>query len=189
MEFTTSRAWYALKVRPRHEKIVAWTLQSKGYEEFLPLYKSLRRWSDRIKQVELPLFPGYVFVRFDSQNPAPILTTPGIVAIVGAGKVPVPVDPAEMAALQTIVRSGVPIEPWQFLQVGQRVRIDDGPLAGLEGVLLEIKNSRRLIVSLSLLERAVAAEVDSYTVSSLGRGSRPPASVLTRIPEIHTRCA
>ena len=156
----TEHQWFALVVRSQHEKMVASVLHSKGYEEFLPLYTVKRRWSDRIKQLELPLFPGYVFCRFDLNHRLPILITPGVILIVGAGKLPLPVDESEIAALQSIVKSGLETEPWPYLKVGQRVRIERGALEGVEGILTSIKKPFRLVVSVTLLQRSVAVEVD-----------------------------
>jgi transcription antitermination factor NusG len=151
---------------------VAKQLNGKGYETFLPVYKSRRRWSDRIKQVELPLFPGYLFCRFDAMNRLPILVTPGIVQIVGFGKTPIAVDDAEIAAIRTVVGADVEKEPWPFLKVGQTVRVEYGALRGVEGILLNIKGSHRLVLSVTLLQRSVAVEVDSAWVSAAPQQTR-----------------
>jgi transcription antitermination factor NusG len=156
--------WYALQVRPRFEKQVASALLGKGYEGFLPLYRCRNRWSDRIKEIELPLFSGYMFCRFDVNRRLPILMTPGVMHIVGIGKTPVPVEESEVAALQTIVVSGLQAGPWPYLQVGQRVTVDRGALAGVEGILIAIKGRNRLVVSVTLLQRSVAVEVDEHRV-------------------------
>ena len=150
--------WYALQVRPRFEKIIASTLLSKGYEGFLPLYRHRSRWSDRIKEVELPLFSGYMFCRFDINKRLPILVTPGVIQIVGIAKTPYPVDDNEIAALQSIVISGLQTEPRSYLNIGEKVRIEIGPLAGVEGILTSIKGSKRLIVSVNLLLRSVSVD-------------------------------
>src|ERR1035441_9840100 len=99
-------SWYALRIQSRLSSLAVDTLRGKGYEEFLPLYRARRRWSDRVKQVELPLFPGYLFCQFDVNDRLPILTTPGVIGIVGAGKTPVPVDIEEIEAIRAILRSG-----------------------------------------------------------------------------------
>ena len=156
--------WFALQVRTRHEVAVANFLSAKGYEPFVPLYKNRRRWSDRIKVVEAPLFPGYLFCRFDVYSRLPILTTPGVVQIVGLNRAPVPVDEAEIGAIEQLVASGFPSQPWPFLQAGDHVQIDSGPLRGLEGLLVEFKGSHRLVVSVGLLQRSVAVEIDSALV-------------------------
>lgn len=139
-------------------------LHGKGYEYFLPLYKDRRRWSDRIKEVDSPLFPGYLFCRFNPQNRLPILKTPGVTQIVGYNHVPVAVDEEEIRAIRTLVASGLPNHPCPFLQVGNRVRIDAGALRGLEGILLEVKGKRKLVLSITLLQRSVAVEIDSEAV-------------------------
>jgi len=153
-------AWYALRVRTRHEKIVAAHLAAKGYEGFLPMHRYRHRWSDRVKEIEAPFFPGYIFCRFNLLERLPILMIPGVVLVVGAGRTPIPVDETEIALLQTAVKSGVPTEPWPFLQIGQRVRIECGPLCGLEGVLLDFRGHHCLVLSVTLLQRSVAVRVD-----------------------------
>ena len=156
--------WYALWVRSRHEKSVTEILNGKGYETFLPMQKTRRRWSDRIQDVELPLIPGYVFCRFDANYRMPVMTTPGLVQIVSIGKTPYPVDDAEMAALLTAVESGFHLQLWPFLRTGQRVTIEEGPLRSLEGILISTKGSDQLILSISLLQRSVAVAVDRRSV-------------------------
>jgi len=159
--------WFALTIKPRHEHAAAASLAGRGYESFLPLYRTTHRWSDRLKTVDLPLFPGYVFCRFDYFHRLPVLTTPGVFSVVSFGGGPHPVDPAELAAIQEIVRSGVPAEPWPFLRAGQRVRVERGPLAGTEGILLQIKGHSRIVVSVSILQRSVAAQVDRDCISPI----------------------
>ena len=134
--------------------------RNKGFEEFLPLYESRRRWSDRVKSVELPLFPGYVFCRLDPQYRLPLLTIPGVLHFVGVGKIPAPIDDTEVASIQAAVQSGLLTEPWPFLEVGQRVRLKEGPLAGLEGILVGTSKQQRIIVSVTLLKRSVAVAID-----------------------------
>jgi len=158
--------WYALRVKGRHEKKTAVLLQDKGYEYFLPLFTSTRHWSDRIKEIEFPLFPGYLFCRFGPHERVPILKTSGVLSIVGIGTMPTPVDPGEIAGIQAIVRSELPVQPWPFLQIGQRVRIDSGALCGLQGIIVHVKSQTRLVVSLTLLQRSVAVEIDSARVSA-----------------------
>jgi transcription antitermination factor NusG len=167
--------WFALQVRVRYELGVAEYLDGKGYEWFLPLYKCRKRWSDRIKVVEAPLFPGYLFCRFNPQNRLPVLKTPGVIQVVGNNRTPIEVDEREINAIQALVASGVPNQPWPFLELGDRARIESGPLRGLEGILIEFKGNHRLILSVSLLQRSVAVEIDSAFVTSLG-SSRLPRS-------------
>ena len=141
--------WFALRVRSRHENTVAAILGGKGYEWFVPLYKSRRLWSDRIKEIQLSLIHGYVFCRFDPHG-SRFLRHRRVVSVVGIGKCPIPIDDAEIAAIQAAVRSGLPSRPWPFLQIGQRVRVEHGPLCGLEGILLYVKGQRRLVLSVTL---------------------------------------
>jgi len=173
--------WFAVQTRSRYENLVATLLRGKGYELFLPIYKSRRRWSDRIKELELPLFPGYLFCRFNPLDRFPILVTPGVMQVVGAGKNPIPVDDSEIAALETAIRSGLPRQPWPFLQIGQKVKIECKPLCGLEGILVEFKGRHRLVLSVTLLQRSVAVEVDDTWIRPIPFSSpmtSPRASVL-----------
>jgi len=169
--------WFALRVKPRAEKCVATIARNKGFEEFLPLYQCRRRWSDRFKLVELPLFPGYVFCRFNPQYRLPLLTIPGALHFVGLGKVPVPIDDAEIQAIQVLVGSGLQAEPWPFLGAGQRVRLEQGPLAGLEGLFIEVRKQHRIVVSVSLLRRSVAVEIERDWVTPLDAAGREMAQI------------
>lgn len=169
--------WFALRVKPRAEKCVATIARNKGFEEFLPLYQCRRRWSDRFKLVELPLFPGYVFCRFNPQYRLPLLTIPGALHFVGLGKVPVPIDDAEIQAIQVLVGSGLQAEPWPFLDAGQRVRLEQGPLAGLEGLFIEVRKQHRIVVSVSLLRRSVAVEIERDWVTPLDAAGREMAQI------------
>ena len=153
-------SWYALQIRSKLGSLASATLCGKGYEAYLPLYRCGHRWSDRVKQLDLPLFPGYLFCRFDVLDRLPILTTPGVISVVGAGKTPVPVDDEEIEAIRNILRSGLVAQPWPFLRVGSKVYIEGGPLAGLEGIITNTDKVYRLIVSVSLLQRSVAVEID-----------------------------
>lgn len=152
--------WYAVYTRARHEKVVQESLQGKGYEALSPSYRVRRRRGNRNVDVDLPLFPSYTFCQFDPLRRLPILQTPGVVFVVSRAGEPDPVDPREIASLQTILQSGRTLQPWDFLRSGQRVRICGGTLAGAEGLLVRIKSSTRLIVSVSVLQRSVAVEID-----------------------------
>jgi transcription antitermination factor NusG len=152
--------WYALRIRPRFEKFAAKHLRDKGYEEYLPLSRSTRRWSDRTKTVAIPLLPGYLFCKFDIQDRRPILVVPGVLSIVGIGKAPATIPESQISSLQQIITSGMQCVPWPFLQVGQSVSVERGVLAGLKGNVIEVKSNLRLVLSLPLLQRAVAVEID-----------------------------
>jgi len=152
--------WYALQIRPRFEKLAAKHLSIKGYEQYLPLYASRRVWSDRIKGLELPLFPGYLFCKFNVHNRLPILVIPGVVSIVGVSKTPVAISDEEILSIQRVIASGLQYGPWPYA-VGQRVIVERGSLAGLEGTVVRVQSELRLIVSLPLLQRSVCVEIDS----------------------------
>lgn len=152
--------WYALAVKPRHDKAVSRTLENKGYKTFVPLYRKRHRYASRFKEADLPLFPGYVFCRFNSRTKLPVVTTPGVIQILGAGHVPIPVDETEIASLQTALKLQVSTRPFPFLEAGQRVRITEGALAGVEGVVMSSKQYLRLVVSITLLQRSVLLEID-----------------------------
>jgi transcription antitermination factor NusG len=177
-----SPRWFALRVKSRCEKVVAAMANNKGFEEFLPVYQSRRRWSDRLKSVEFPLFPGYVFCRLNPQRRMPLLTIPGVLHFVGIGKTPVPLEDAEVAAIQAAVRSGLSTEPWPFLEVGQRVRLEEGPLAGAEGIFVGTSKQDRLVVSVSLLRRSVAVNIERHWATPVDGNGRPlPVQLRTAI--------
>lgn len=143
-------------------------LEGKGYATFLPTFKLKKRWNGKLREATSPLFPGYVFCQFDPLKRLPVLITPGVIAVVGRGKIPIPVDSAEIAAIQSVVSSGFFAEPCPYLEVGQRVRIEGEALHGLEGILLQIKGHQRIVVSVSLLQRSVALEIDRCCVRPVG---------------------
>ncbi len=184
--------WYALFVRVNHEKMVSAALRSKGYEEFLPLCRSRRRWSDRTKEVQSPLFPGYVFCQLDLNWRLPILTTTGVHSIVGNGKVPVPVSEREIENLRLLAGSQLQVDPWPYLKVGQKVRIEQGALVGLEGILVSLKKPYRLVVSVTLLLRSVTVEIDeAWTSPIIERNSArlQDSQTLRREPKLALRLA
>jgi transcription antitermination factor NusG len=156
--------WYAVQVRPKSERCTSQFLHAKGYDPFLPLYPCRRRWSDRIKELHLPLIPNYLFCRVTSEAIGAIVTTPGVIRIVGAGRTPIAIDDHEISALQRIDALRLSARPWPFLREGQTVQVTDGPLAGTRGVLLRVKSAQRLVVSVSLLQRSVAVELDANSV-------------------------
>jgi Transcription antiterminator len=151
----------------RKESLVATQLEGQGFECFLPKYKSVREWSDRKKEVEQPLFPGYLFCRFEYSQRRPVVVTPGVLLVVGCGRAPMPIEDREIEAIQIAVASGIPSQPWPYLEVGEKVRIHTGKLSGLEGILVNFKGNHRVVLSVSLLQRSVALEVDLAWVASL----------------------
>jgi transcription antitermination factor NusG len=161
--------WYALQVWSRKETTICSQLEGQGFECFLPKYKSVRQWSDRKKEIQQPLFPGYVFCRFQFTERRPIVMTPGVLQVVGCGQVPVSVDYKEIEAIRAAVASGLRSLPWEYLKVGEFVRVNHGTLQGLEGILVNFKGNHRVVLSVSLLQRSVALEVDLAWVTKLSR--------------------
>jgi len=157
--------WYGVRTRSNHERIAAAILEGKGYEHYLPLYRTRRRWSDRVVTIDLPLFPGYVFCRFDPRRRVPIVSTPGVIGIVGFGNEPAPIPDIEIEAIDQILRSGLLTEPHPFLREGQRVRVTQGALKNMEGILAKRKSDYRLVVSVNMLQRSVAVEIDQDSVT------------------------
>jgi transcriptional antiterminator NusG len=157
---TLINRWLALQVKARAEKAVARQLSAKGYEEFVPTYRKRRTASGRVSGAELPLIPGYVFCRFSLQGHAHIVTTPGVIRVVSAGTTWLPVADDEIEALQRVAASPVAVEPWAGVQIGQPVEVAAGPLAGVRGALLRIGTGRRLIITVQILQRSVAVEID-----------------------------
>ncbi len=165
--------WYAVHVQSKFERVASTLLHDKGYQEFLPLYRAKRRWSDRMKEMELPLFPGYLFCRIDvGQGVLPILTTPGVVRIVSAGKTPVAVEEREIESIQAVLRSGLAALPWPGLAAGSRILVEHGPLTGVEGTVIDLNKKARLIVSVSLLQRSLAVEVEREWIRPIGARSQ-----------------
>jgi transcription antitermination factor NusG len=151
--------WYALQVHARKEQLVASQLENRSLECFLPTYKSLRKWSDRTKEIQQALFPGYVFCRFDYENRQPVVMAAGVTQVVGNGKSAIPIADAEIEALQVAVGSGIATQPWPYLRTGEFVQINYGHLAGLQGILVNFKGNHRVVLSVTLLQRSLALEV------------------------------
>jgi len=156
----TRLPWFALRTRSNFEKIAAIGLENKGLTPYLPTYRNRRRWSDRVVVTETPLFRGYVFCRFNPLHRLPILTTTGVISIVGCGSEPVPIDEVEIEAIDTILRTGLAAEPCPFLREGQTVRVIHGALSGVEGILIKKKSDFRLVISVSMLQRSISVEID-----------------------------
>ena len=158
--------WYALQVKTRHERNIAQLLQDKGYDSFCPGSRQQKQWCDRVHEFEAPLFPGYVFCRFDARFRLPILTTPGVRYVVGYGRVPVSIVGDEIDAVRRVAASKLAVEPCSYLAEGSRVRIVRGALAGLEGVLIKVRSSYRMVLSVSLIQRSVRVEVDPEMIAA-----------------------
>ena len=153
--------WYAAYTCPRHEKQVWRQLEERRVESFLPLYRSVRHWKDRRKELALPLFPGYIFVRIDRQERLRVLQIPSVVRFVEFQSEPAALEDREIEWLRRGLENGIHVEPHPYLKIGDRVRVKCGPLAGAEGVLVRKKDSYRIVLSLDLLMRSVAAEVEA----------------------------
>jgi transcription antitermination factor NusG len=173
VEDLTENQWFALHIKSNLEKIAASNLESKGLTVYSPTFRVRKRWSDRMKEIDTPLFPGYVFCRFDPNDRLPVLTTHGVLNIVGIGGTPEAVTTDEILNVQKMVQGGRG-GPWPFVQTGQRVLIERGPLAGTEGILIQTKDEYRIVVSINLLQRSVAAEIDIEMARPVGSTSRPP---------------
>ena len=158
--------WYALHTFANHEKRVAADLEARTVEYFLPQYRSVRRWKDRRVTLDLPLFPGYVFVRLVLRDRLGIVQIPSVARLVGFGGRPATLPDTEMAILRSGLSERSRAEPHPFPAVGRRVRITGGLFAGLEGVLERRKNNLRLLVSLDLIHKSVAVDVDAADVST-----------------------
>jgi transcription antitermination factor NusG len=163
-----SPAWWALYTRHQHEKTVAEMLSGKGFEVFLPLHDSMRRWKDRQKLISLPLFPCYVFVRGIPSRRLQVVTTPGVHMILSRGEKIALVPEQEILAIRRAVESTYRVEPHPFLRVGERVRVIRGSLEGVEGILVRKKNAWRLVLSVDMLAQSVGVEVAATDVELVG---------------------
>lgn len=161
--------WYAAYTCANHEKRVAEQLGVREVEFFLPLYLSVRRWKDRRVTLELPLFPGYVFVRMAMRDRLQVQTVSGVARLVGFDGAPAALPNQEIEALRSSLGSAVKVEPLPYWNAGQRVRVRSGPLAGMEGILMRRKGSFRVVISIDLIQRSVAVDVDVADVEALGR--------------------
>ena len=181
------QSWFGIRVKSCFEQVTSSILRAKGYEEYVPVVRSRRRWSDRFKEIEAPVFPGYVFCRFDPNRRLPILTTTGVVSVVGFGGVPAPIPDEEIQAVRVMLASALPLYPHPFLAVGQRVRIEHGPLAGAEGFVISVEKDFRLVASISLLQRSISVELDCEWVEAVSAPVAPGRSphVTTQPQEPH----
>ena len=161
--------WYAAYTCANHEKRVREQLEQRSLESFLPLYETTRRWKDRRMHLQLPLFPGYVFVRMALADRLSVLQVPSVVRLVGFNGHLSPLSDEEIEGLKRSLASGVLAEPHPFLSVGRRVRVKAGPLAGVEGIVIRKKNLLRLVISLNLIQRAAMVEVDAANLEPLGK--------------------
>jgi transcription antitermination factor NusG len=178
-----ARCWYAFRVRSRHEKLVSASLRGKGYEEFLPLSKSNRKWADRSKTIELPLFPGYVFCDTERSEIGKVRCTPGIIDVIRAGSQPLPANRWEIEGLRKATEADLPLESWPYIDPSTtgRVRIISGPLTGLDGVLIEVRGKERLILSVDMLRRSVLVELPLTAVAACVKPGVPASETSGRL--------
>ena len=160
--------WYGVRTRPNHENVAAMVLEGKGYAPYLPVYSLRRRRSDNsMVKSERPLFPGYMFCRFDAKKRLPILMTTGVISVVSFGREPAPIPDEEIEAVKAVLRSGLPAEPCAYLQEGQRVRVTYGSLEGVEGILVKKKNQCRMVISVTMLQRSISVEIEGERLAAL----------------------
>lgn len=188
LDLANQNPWYVLGVKPKHEKRVAQALGTKGYEAFLPLFLARRRWLSASRDVNLPLFPHYVFCRMDPHHKLPILEIPSVRTILSFGRVPIPVGESEIQSIRTMVASGLSVTPHHFLGIGTRVRVTAGPLSGIDGILETIRGQDRIVVSVALLQRSVSVEIHRQDVmpspKQVGSVGRPTERATTAFPTI-----
>ena len=164
----SEQRWYALTVPYQHERQTEKALQSRGLETLLPVYRSRRQWSDRVKDVEIPLFAGYVLCHFDLNDRIHVMDTPGVARIVGFGGMPAALEDSEIGSIQQMVLSKLPLAPWPYLKAGDRVRVEHGPMRGQEGTLVRTKDSLHLVINIDVLQRSVAVQVDREAIVPIG---------------------
>jgi len=169
--------WYALQVQPRCEARVSMTLSTKGYEVFAPMYSRRQKRNGRLVEIHSPLFPTYLFCQYKSMIRHRMVDSPGVVRIVGFGNTPIPIDDVEMSSLQTLYNSGVRAQPWQFIEDGARVRIVTGALKDVEGIFVQSKGAKRVIVNITLLYRSLMVEIDGADIELLASPARKTTNV------------
>ena len=157
---TNDHRWYALRTKSRHEKFVRDQLDKQGIEPLLPTVRRLSQWKDRKKEIEVPLFSGYCFVRFSQGEKAPVQKTIGVVEIVGSGSRPEPIPQQEIDALRRLMTSVLPYDPHPYLHEGRQVEVVRGPLQGVQGLLLRKEKRHRLVIGIRLIHQAAAVEID-----------------------------
>lgn len=174
IDFRAADNWHALYTKHQHEKLAAQILSEKGFEVFLPLQTAIHKWSDRARKLDVPLFPSYVFLKGGLERRLQIVTTPGFLWFVGTAGRPGVIPKEEIEAIRRAVASSPFVEPFPFVRCGDWVRVKSGPLEGIEGVLVRKKNGFRLVLSVEMLQKSAAVEIDAFSVERLAR--RPSQS-------------
>jgi transcription antitermination factor NusG len=172
-----SVGWYALTVRHQHERQIERSLMHQGWETLVPVYRRTAQWSDRTKEVECPLFSGYVLCHFSLQERIGVLNTPGVGKIVGFGGLPAAVEEREIAQIRRVVASQLRVQPWPYLKAGDRIRVERGPLRGVEGTLLRVNDALRLVIRVDMLQRSLAVELDPDMIVPMTAPMKGPVSV------------
>jgi len=167
LQLVPAEAWYAAYTHARHEKKVAQQLQERGIENFLPVYRSVRRWKDRQKELDLVLFPGYVFTRINIAEKLRVLQLPGVVRFVSFNGQPAALDGEDLNALRNALQQGLRAEHHPYLTVGRRVKVVRGPLAGARGILVRVKTNYRIIISIDAIMRSVSVEIHEADIEPL----------------------
>jgi transcription antitermination factor NusG len=167
MRAFVEQSWYAIYTFPNHEKRVAAEIAVRGFEHFLPLFSSIRRWKDRRVSLELPLFPGYVFVRLALRDRLRVLQIPSVLRFVGFGGQPTPLADDEMESLKSVLSRRLRAEPYRFLTVGRRVRVLEGAFEGLEGILVRHRGKLRVVIAIKLIQRSMSVELDTEMIEAL----------------------
>jgi transcription antitermination factor NusG len=159
--------WYALSVKHQHERAVRLALEFNGFEALAPTYRAQRRWSDRVKEVDLPLFSGYVFCRFAFAERVRVMDAPGVAKVVEFGGTPAEISEDEIVAIRAVMASKLPVRPWPYLKLGDRVRVEHGPLRGIEGTLLRevVRERWQLVIGVEMLQRSLAVELEPEMVT------------------------
>ena len=178
---TLSSEWFAVYTRHQHEKTVFERFARTGFDAFLPTYRVVRQWKDRIKELSLPLFPCYVFLRGGLDRRLEVLSTPGVHSLVSFAGRPAPIPEIQVEAIRRVIENHLLVEPYPFLRCGDWVRVTSGPLTEVEGILVRRKSSLRLVLSAELLGKSIAVEVDAFNVEPLPHRATvgPPASTRT----------
>jgi len=173
----TSARWYAITTQPRHERVVAQQLQAKSIEAFLPLLTTQSHWKDRRVLIERPIFPGYIFTRIDLRERHHVFSIPSVVRMLSFGGAPAAIDDAEIEAVRQCLAYGNKPEPHPFPESGELVRVKSGALQGLEGIVTRHKNHCRIVVSIALIHKSIAAEIDAHLLEPLGHFPQQTAAL------------
>lgn len=163
-EASSQSQWYALRTKSRHEKLVRDQLEKQGIEPLLPTVRRLSQWKDRKKEIEVPLFSGYCFVKFSQQDRLPVQKISGVVEVVGSGSHPEPIPDEEIEAIKTLMTSVLPYDPHPYLHEGMMVEVVRGPLRGVHGILLRKEKRHRLVIGVRLIQQAAAVEIDIHNI-------------------------